>query len=185
MAEVQRWKCQDPPTRPRSWWHDGASQVGVCAGLAVSLPRVGGLELASPTAAPRCTARCRKLARPRVVAQNDACSSRRTSRASSAALQAVRSTPSRDAHSRRTSGPLATVAQTDPKFHAGKSCRSFAKSSTGKSVLPYTGLYCTASRFRALPYAAHCDHEGRADRAMAADRGDLPGANQLGRAWPG
>ena len=54
-----------------------------------------------------------------LAAQDDACSSRLISRASSAAVQADSRTPSREAHGRRASGPLPAVAQTDPKFHAG------------------------------------------------------------------
>jgi len=51
--------------------------------------------------------------------QGEACSTRLISRASSAAVQADSRTPSREAHSRRASGPLPAVAQTDPKFYAG------------------------------------------------------------------
>ena len=51
--------------------------------------------------------------------QGEACCARLISRASSAAVQADSRTPSREAHSRRASGPLPAVAQTDPKAHAG------------------------------------------------------------------
>ena len=83
-----------------------------CAGLA-------GFEAASAPA--RATSH-RAAASPLgywLAAQDDACSTRLISRASSAAVQADSRTPSREAHSRRASGPLPALAQTDPKFHAG------------------------------------------------------------------
>lgn len=58
-------------------------------------------------------------ARSLAAAQCDACSTRLISRASSAAVQADSSTPSREAHSRRASGPLPALTHADPKFHAG------------------------------------------------------------------
>jgi hypothetical protein len=54
-----------------------------------------------------------------LAAQDDARSTRLISRASSVAVQADSRTPSREAHSRRASGPLPALAQADPKFHAG------------------------------------------------------------------
>ena len=52
--------------------------------------------------------------------------------------------PSREAHSRRASGPLAALAQTDPKFHPGWSLRNWVRSSSTALVYyrirPYTAL---------------------------------------------
>jgi len=93
------------------------------------LRRIGGSSGRVAIGRPRCTGRRELAPRGAPGGQDDDCSARLMARASSAAVQADSSTPPRDAHSRRASGPLPALAQADPISHPGWSCRSFARSS--------------------------------------------------------